>query len=700
MTQPITLALANGSRIAEYRIERLLGEGGFGLTYLAVDENLHKQVAIKEYLPVDFAMRGNNAMVQPRTESNRNDFTWGLEAFINEARILAKFHNPYIVQVFRYFEANGTAYIVMEYVEGRTLRETVNALGELQEAEIMAILLPVMDGLMDVHEAGILHRDIKPENILIRDNGKPVLIDFGAARQALGSKSRSITTVITPGYVPIEQYSSKGHVGPWSDIYSLAAVAYFCLTRKRPEDASDRAIHDDLLPARDAANGLARTSFLDAIDHGLMVAPQKRPQTLEAWVRALRGESPAPSGSTRADNPTTVIRPAPEPGADSRQAADSPSPADRPPTPEQGQPAKPKPSPQQARPSAVERSSNRRVLVILLGLLLIALGGVMAQQVLKNIDLSGWGNLTDTGDSGDNDSTGTGSDQPVIAEPDSVPETTGPEPTPAGGDDADPVPEVTSAEPELVPEPEEAEVPPEQDTTFHLTVITDPENAHFVLYGDPRRYSPGIELANGSYRLKISMPGFRTVEITIESEGEDVVREVTLVREITPEEQALFDQAKRSRTVENLQAYLDQYPLGSYADRVRSWLEEAREAQTEVAEEPSGDRQKQAHRAWRACQEMPWKTTPANGQAVFDIPQAANGNFRMRVGRSTVQASQITRVGESSPLRELCSGANCYLVTAPFGNASFTISQGGREQSGEACFYYPDERFHSYRVDF
>ncbi|SDX32560.1 serine/threonine protein kinase [Marinobacter mobilis] len=699
MTQPITLALANGSRIAEYRIERLLGEGGFGLTYLAVDENLHKQVAIKEYLPVDFAMRGNNAMVQPRTESNRNDFTWGLDAFINEARILAKFHNPYIVQVFRYFEANGTAYIVMEYVEGRTLRETVNELGELQEAEIMAVLLPVMDGLMDVHDAGILHRDIKPENILIRDNGKPVLIDFGAARQALGTKSRSITTVITPGYVPIEQYSSKGHVGPWSDIYSLAAVAYFCLTRKRPEDASDRAVHDDLLPARDAANGLARASFLDAIDHGLMVAPQKRPQTLEAWVRALRGESPAPARDTGMEGATTLIRPTPEPVADSNRSVEQT------PAPKKEQPAKAKPSAQKGQPAAVERSSNRRGLVILLGLLLIALGGIMAQQVVTSIDFSGGGDITDTGNNGGDGANDTGADQPVATEPDPVPEPNDPEPGFTENNESDAVPEVATPEPEPAPElepepePDEPEVPAEQDTTFHLTVITDPENPHFVLYGDPRRYSPGIELANGSYRLKISMPGFRTVEITIESDGEDVVREITLVREITPEEQALFDQAKRSRTVENLQAYLDQYPLGSYADRVRSWLEEARAAQTDVAEEQSGDRQKQAHRAWRACEDMPWKTTPANGQAVFDIPRVASGNFRMQIGRTTVQASQISRVAESSPLRELCSGSNCYVVTAPFGNASFTISQGGREHSGEACFYYPDERFHSYRVD-
>lgn len=663
MTQPMTLALANGTRIAEYRIERLLGEGGFGLTYLALDENLHKQVAIKEYLPVDFAMRGANAQVIPRTEASQNDFAWGLEAFINEARTLAKFHNPYIVQVFRYFEANGTAYIVMEFVEGRTLRETVNELGQLQEAEIMAILLPVLDGLMDVHEAGILHRDIKPENILIRDNGKPVLIDFGAARQALGGKSRSITTIITPGYVPIEQYSTKGNVGPWSDIYSLAAVAYFCLTQKRPEDASDRVVQDDLVPARDAANGMASNAFLEAIDQGLAVSPQDRPQTLELWVKALRGETQAQpdSGSLSAvqdSAPTKVVPPLPqEPATAPREPGPRPS-------------------------TAVERSSNRRGLVILLGLLLIALGVLMAQRVLIH---------TDTPD--------------VVAA----------EPEPGGSDavdaeaetdgNSDPVPTEPATEAHTETEPDVAHEEPAIEepapvASFHLTITTEPEQAHITLLGDPRRYSDGMELETGSWRFRISLAGFRTVEITVESSGDDVVRHISLEHQVTAEEQALFDRAKSSRSVEDLQAYLDSYPLGSYNERIRGWLETAREQEQQASEDQAGERRKQTLRAWRACEEIPWKASTLNGRAVFDIPEAASGNFRMRIGRFAVQPNQITAIGSSSPLRELCSSQNCYAVTGSFGLSSYTITQGGQESRGEACFFYPDERSHAYRIEF
>ncbi|MDC0663160.1 serine/threonine-protein kinase [Marinobacter sp. SS21] len=653
MTQPLTLALGNGTRIAEYRIERLLGEGGFGLTYLALDENLHKLVAIKEYLPVDIAMRGCNAQVIPRTESTRNDFNWGLEAFINEARTLAKFHNPYIVQVFRYFEANGTAYIVMEYVEGRTLRETVQALGQLRQDEIMAILLPVLDGLMDVHGAGILHRDIKPENILIRDNGNPVLIDFGAARQALGGKSRPITAIITPGYVPIEQYSTRGNVGPWSDIYSLAAVAYFCLTRKRPEDASDRVIHDDLLPAREVASAQALPAFLEAIDHGLAVSPQDRPQTLESWVRALRGDTEPAMPPTPADAATVRVPPTPKPEPE------------------------PTPSPAASVPpaaAAVERSSHRRTLVILLALLLIALSGLVAQRWLA------------TWEPTDDASTGqgaTGGDATDVS--DRPGESNHPGDT-----------EVAAAEPaEPEPEPE-----PEPATTFALTIHTDPEQARIILLADPRRYSPGMELEAGRYRFRISLPGYRTVEITVESGGDDVVKRVNLEHDITAEEQALFDRAKSSQAVADLEAYLASYPLGSYAERVRDWLEAAREREQQVAEEQAQQRPKLALRAFRACETMPWKASVRNGRAVFSLPQASRGDVGIRVGGNTVRSSQIAAIDQSSPLYELCRSPSCYEVTAPFGLADFSISRGRQESTGEACFYYPDERSHDYTIEF
>jgi len=301
-------ALKAGTTLHEFKIERLLGEGGFGLTYLAFDESLQKHVAIKEYLPIDFAIRSEGSTVIPRTESSRGDFDWGLNAFLDEARVLARFNHPNIVRVNRFFQENGTAYIVMEYVDGRTLGELVRELQQLTEREILAILSPLIDGLKHVHQQSVYHRDIKPDNIIIRDNGSPVLIDFGAARQSIGSKSRSITTIVTPGYAPIEQYSSKGKLGPWTDIYALAAVSYTCLTGHRPDDASDRVVDDELIPATQAAAMQATAGFLSAVDVALAIPAKKRPQTLDDWMQLLVQKS--------AQEP-----PKPEPKAEQAKAA-------------------------------------------------------------------------------------------------------------------------------------------------------------------------------------------------------------------------------------------------------------------------------------------------------------------------------------------------------------------------------------------
>ena len=189
----------------------MLGFGGFGMTYLGFDHNLDKPVAIKEYLPSDIATRTADRSVAAQASEVRGDFQWGLERFVDEARTLARFDHRHIIKVYRFFEAHGTAYIVMEYAEGETLSAHLERKGSLSEAELKAILYPLLDGLAVVHGADFLHRDIKPGNIVLRDvDGSPVLLDFGSARQAIGAKSRSVTSIVTPGYAPIEQYSSRG----------------------------------------------------------------------------------------------------------------------------------------------------------------------------------------------------------------------------------------------------------------------------------------------------------------------------------------------------------------------------------------------------------------------------------------------------------------------------------------------------------
>ena len=260
-------------------------------------------MAIKEYLPADLATRESDQCVVPQSTQATADFQWGLERFIDEARILARFQHPNIVRVHHFFEANSTAYIVMEYAEGETLSDFLNRKGVLTEAELKAILHPLLDGLEVVHRADFLHRDIKPANIIIRaEDDSPVLLDFGAARMAIGAKSRSITSVVTPGYAPREQYSSRGNQGPWTDIYALGGVCYRALTAEVPTDAVDRMIDDPLIPVSERCKGSHQ--FLAAIDHALQVDESDRPQSASEWraelgtaqeiAQPLETESPPP----------------------------------------------------------------------------------------------------------------------------------------------------------------------------------------------------------------------------------------------------------------------------------------------------------------------------------------------------------------------------------------------------------------------
>ena len=283
-------ALPQGHRLQEYELVRVLGFGGFGMTYLGFDHNLDKAVAIKEYLPSDIATRTADRSVAPQASDFRGDFQWGLDRFLDEARTLARFDHRHIIKVHRFFEAHGTAYIVMEYAEGETLSAYLERKGTLSEAELKGILYPLLDGMAVVHGADFLHRDIKPGNIVLRDvDGSPVLLDFGAARQAIGAKSRSVTSIVTPGYAPIEQYSSRGRQGPWTDIYALGGVCYRALTGQVPEDATDRMRNDPLVPVSQRCAGRVSGAFLSAIDLALSVDEGDRPQSIAAWRAVVGG---------------------------------------------------------------------------------------------------------------------------------------------------------------------------------------------------------------------------------------------------------------------------------------------------------------------------------------------------------------------------------------------------------------------------
>ncbi len=288
-------ALQPGHKINWYQITDILGVGGFGITYLAHDENLLQTVAIKEYFPKEWATRMEDASVECSLEEYTEDYEWGLDRFISEGRILAKYDHPAIVRVMSVFEANKTAYLVMRYEEGATLKEVMKQTPELDEDDLKTLLRSLLDGLEHMHESGVIHRDIKPDNIFLRHDGVPVLLDFGSARQAVGEKTMDLTTVVSAGYAPIEQYAKdEGKQGPWTDIYGLAATVYRAIMGVAPPDALVRSnalinLSKDVVPSlADEKMDKYSYRFLKAIDHGLAFKAKDRPQSIAAWRGELR----------------------------------------------------------------------------------------------------------------------------------------------------------------------------------------------------------------------------------------------------------------------------------------------------------------------------------------------------------------------------------------------------------------------------
>ena len=290
-------SLPSGYQLNWYRIEEILGQGGFGITYLAFDTNLDEHFAIKEYLPLELAVREGDHSVHPVSEDHSGHFEWGLERFIAEARTITKLKHPNLVRVRAVFEENNTAYMVMDYERGESLDRLLKRRRTLEEPELLDIVYPLLEGLDEVHAAGFVHRDIKPANIFIREDGSPMLLDFGSARQALFGETRTLTTLVSPGYAPFEQYHSRGDKqGPWTDIYGLAATLYRAVTGAPPMDAIERseASHSaqaSMISALEGGKGVYSSQFLDAIDHALAFRPQDRPQTVLEWEAEIEGET-------------------------------------------------------------------------------------------------------------------------------------------------------------------------------------------------------------------------------------------------------------------------------------------------------------------------------------------------------------------------------------------------------------------------
>jgi len=299
-------ALQPGQRVLWYEIVRTLGQGGFGITYVANDTNLQQEVALKEFLPTELAIRVDGLEVQPVSSTQAQNFAWGLDKFMVEARTLARFDHPNIVKVYSVFEANNTAYMVMRYEQGMSLGAIFNKRKTLPERLLQHLVHPILDGLEEVHNGGFVHRDIKPDNIYLRQDGSPVLLDFGSARVTVGAETRAMTSLVSPGFAPFEQYvTGSDKQGPWSDIYSLGATLYRGISGVQPQDATNRGEalsytgNDVFISALEVGRGRYSEPFLRAVDAALCFRYDERPQTVAEW-RAMFKAKKRSRGQRRA----------------------------------------------------------------------------------------------------------------------------------------------------------------------------------------------------------------------------------------------------------------------------------------------------------------------------------------------------------------------------------------------------------------
>ena len=280
-------ALPENTILENYRVAKPLASGGFSIVYLAYDD-YGAPVAIKEYLPAGLSLRGNGEIVPTITPEHANLFRYGMKCFFEEGRALARISHPNIVRVVNFFRANETVYMVMQYERGRTLQEHIlQRKGELKENFIRHVFVQLMNGLREVHINKLLHLDIKPANIYIRNDGIPVLLDFGAARQTLIADTPKLNPMYTPGFAAPEQYTHRENLGPWSDIYSVGATMFACLSGMAPQPADQRVVKERMQPCAKLFKGKYSKEMLDIIDWCLLLDHLKRPQSGFSLQKAL-----------------------------------------------------------------------------------------------------------------------------------------------------------------------------------------------------------------------------------------------------------------------------------------------------------------------------------------------------------------------------------------------------------------------------
>ncbi len=321
--------LSPGTVLHEFELLSVIGEGGFGIVYKARDAQLERTVAVKEYMPSALAGRRPDASVVVKSAEHRETFDIGLKSFINEAKLLAQFDHPALVKVYRFFEANGTAYMAMPLYEGGNLKQALKArpgwpATPPDEAWLRRLLVPLLDAVDLLHRSDCLHRDIAPDNVLLvggdRAEVRPLLLDFGAARRVIGGQTQALTVILKPGFAPIEQYDEIPGMkqGPWTDLYALGALIHFAIVGKAPPPSVGRLVRDAYTPLTEVARGRYSERFLAAIDAALAPRPEARPQSISAFrqllassdapVRPLLPTPPAPVPQARARPPLRLGR--------------------------------------------------------------------------------------------------------------------------------------------------------------------------------------------------------------------------------------------------------------------------------------------------------------------------------------------------------------------------------------------------------
>ncbi len=292
--------LPAGFRLDRYRIDRQLSLGGFSIVYLAYDED-DTPVAIKEYLPNSLALRTEGAIPQI-AEEHLGAVRHGMKCFFEEGRSLARLSHPNVVRVLNFFRANETVYMVMQYERGRTLQEHIHKhKGELRESFVRNVFARLLNGLREVHTQKLLHLDIKPANIYLRVDGAPVLLDFGAARQALGDDGPNLKPMYTPGFAAPEQYEAPDQLGPWTDIYAVGASIYTTLGAHVPQAADARLKQDELVPAEKRWAGKYSKQLLETVDWCMKLDYLERPLSVFALQKALADGQPAEHTGTWMD---------------------------------------------------------------------------------------------------------------------------------------------------------------------------------------------------------------------------------------------------------------------------------------------------------------------------------------------------------------------------------------------------------------